>query len=130
MGKKFSSQLRQILVLVMLLIVFPCVSQSAPLSVTGFGHQTGKTDHTNKNSAARILYQSAKPARFKVKARGIEDVGQERTHSINIKKSGRSVEKTHQSEGRRLSIYFPKAGIRAGPSKSGQGGGRIPVAAP
>ncbi|XP_020871271.1 uncharacterized protein LOC9299636 isoform X2 [Arabidopsis lyrata subsp. lyrata] len=121
MGKKFSSQLRQILVLVMLLIVFPCVSQSAPLSVT---------DHTNKNSAARILYQSAKPARFKVKARGIEDVGQERTHSINIKKSGRSVEKTHQSEGRRLSIYFPKAGIRAGPSKSGQGGGRIPVAAP
>ncbi|KAG7532737.1 hypothetical protein ISN45_Aa08g003950 [Arabidopsis thaliana x Arabidopsis arenosa] len=66
MGKKFSSQLRQMLVLVMLLIVFPCLSQSAPLSATG----------------------------------------------------------------RRLSIYFPNAGIRAGPSKSGQGGGRIPVAAP
>ncbi|KAG7536444.1 hypothetical protein ISN44_As13g003920 [Arabidopsis suecica] len=116
MGKNGSSQLRQMLVLVMLLIVFPCLSQSAPLSAT---------EHTNKNSAARILYQSAKPASFKVKARG-----HERTHSLNSKKSARSVEKTHQSEGRRLSIYFPKAGIRAGPSKSGQGGGRIPVAAP
>ncbi|KAG7536443.1 hypothetical protein ISN44_As13g003920 [Arabidopsis suecica] len=125
MGKNGSSQLRQMLVLVMLLIVFPCLSQSAPLSATGLIHQTGKTEHTNKNSAARILYQSAKPASFKVKARG-----HERTHSLNSKKSARSVEKTHQSEGRRLSIYFPKAGIRAGPSKSGQGGGRIPVAAP
>lgn len=29
-----------------------------------------------------------------------------------------------------MNIYFPNAGIRAGPSKSGQGGGRNPAAAP
>ena len=105
MGKKCSSKFRQMLVLVLLLIVFTCLSVTAPLSVT------------------------AKPTSFKVKARGIEDEGQERTHSLNSKKSSRSVEKTHHSEGRRLSNVFPNAGIRAGPSKSGQGGGRIPVAA-
>ncbi|XP_020871278.1 uncharacterized protein LOC9301427 [Arabidopsis lyrata subsp. lyrata] len=35
MGTKCSSQLRYVVVLVQLLFVFPCLTQSAPFSVTG-----------------------------------------------------------------------------------------------
>ncbi|XP_010481696.1 PREDICTED: uncharacterized protein LOC104760475 [Camelina sativa] len=122
MGKKCSTLLPQVLVLLLLLCVFP-----ASFSVRGSVHQMGKTEPTNEISPERVLYQSTKPATFKVKIRGFEEKGQEQTQSRNSKTSSRSVEKTHQSEGRRLmGIYIPNAGIRAGSSKSGRGGGSNP----
>ncbi|XP_006281324.2 uncharacterized protein LOC17875750 [Capsella rubella] len=115
---KCSSLLPQLVILLLLICVFPCHSKSAPFSVTELTHE---------NSHGRSLYQSAKPASFKVKVRALKGKGQ----ALNSKESSRSMEKTHQLEGRRLmGIYYPNAGIRAGPSKSGQGGGRNPVAAP
>ncbi|XP_010481695.1 PREDICTED: uncharacterized protein LOC104760474 [Camelina sativa] len=125
MGKKCSSLLPHVLGLLLMLCIFP-----APFSVTGLVLQTEKTELPNENSPGRILYQLAKPATFEVQVRGFEEKGQERTHSLNSEKKSRSVEKTHQSEGRRLlGLYFPNVG-KADPSKSRQGGGRNPEAAP